>query len=309
MEWSHEFLISFVLAVVPILWGIVKWFWNRFFSKKKRALSLEYVDSKQYFNKKNDKIELRVIYNNSLPCDSLVTLRVAIKNSGKEDISSVALIDPVKISCSDKYEILDVSRVEEYSKIKPSIIFTPSSVSISWALLKHESKFEIDIIAKSTTKNRDLSVNFYNSLYCDINIEGVDDIRYERQFTTEDKELRRFRKKIKLLAVYSIMLMLFAIRTYSFPDYTSYLSLQADSLSMESRVDVYSRNKTIKIHSSDEHLLIQEFNDRYTITGIADKYPNNNNVFYIIYFSGAVICALGTITLSLMYIKRKYDKG
>ena len=108
MNWSFEFWISVVLAVIPILWGIAKWVWERFFAIKNRALAIEYVDSKQYFHKKNEKIELKVIYNSSLTCDSLVTLRVAINNCGKEDISGASLIDPIKISFSDKYEILDV---------------------------------------------------------------------------------------------------------------------------------------------------------------------------------------------------------
>ena len=186
MNLSFEFWISSVLAVIPILLGIGKWIWRKFYAVKNRALSIEYIDGKQYLHKKKEKIELKVIYNSSLTCDSLVTLRVAINNCGKEDISGTSLIDPIKITFSDKYEILDVSRVDEYNKIKPSIIFTPSSISLRWALLKHENKFEIDIIAKSTSDDHDLSVDLYNSLSCDINIDGIDEIQYEKQHTIKD---------------------------------------------------------------------------------------------------------------------------
>ena len=307
MVLSLEFWITSVLAIIPILWGIGKWIWEKFFAIKKRALSIEYIDSKQYFHKKNEKIELKVIYNSSLTCDSLVTLRLAINNCGKEDISGISLVDPVKISFSEKYEILDVSRVEDYNKIKPTIIFTPSSISLTWALLKHESKFEIDIIAKSTNDSHDLSVDFYNSISYDINIEGIDEIQFERQSTTKDTELRRSRKRINWLALYAIMLMVFAVRTYHFPDGSVVLTMQTDNKPIESLVTVYSKDKTVEVESCGEQLSIQEFNDKYTITGISKDSPDVNYVFFIIYLSGACICTAGTIILALRYIRRKYE--
>lgn len=307
MNWSFEFWISVVLAVIPILWGIAKWVWERFFAIKNRALAIEYVDSKHYFHKKNEKIELKVIYNSSLTCDSLVTLRVAINNCGKEDISGASLIDPIKISFSDKYEILDVSRVEDYNKIKPTIIFTPRSISLTWALLKHETKFEIDIIAKSTNDTHDLSVDFYNSLAYDINIEGIDEIQFAKQATTIDKTMQRSRRRINLLALYSIMLMVFAVRTYQFPDGSVVLTMQADDKLIESRVKVYSKDKTVEVELYDEQLPIQEFNDKYVITGISKDYPNVNYIFFIIYLSGAGICIVGTIIMALKHIKKKHE--
>lgn len=307
MNLSFEFWISTVLAVIPILLGIGKWIWRKFYAVKNRALSIEYIDGKQYLHKKKEKIELKVIYNSSLTCDSLVTLRIAINNCGKEDISGTALIDPIKITFSDKYEILDVSRVDEYNKIKPSIIFTPSSISLRWALLKHENKFEIDIIAKSTSDNHDLSVDLYNSLSCDINIDGIDEIQYEKQHTIKDKEQLRSKRKIKSLAIYSFVLMWCAVLTYGSPDSSMFITIRTDDLSTESWVRVYSKDKTVLVEAYDEELSIQEFNDKYTIIGISKDHPDKEYMFYIIYLSSAGIGVLITIIMALMYIKKKHE--
>ena len=61
MERTLEYWLTIGLTVAPMLWGIVRWVWRKFFAIKRRALALEYIDSKQYFRKKNDKVELRVI--------------------------------------------------------------------------------------------------------------------------------------------------------------------------------------------------------------------------------------------------------
>lgn len=305
MGWSQEFCISFILAVIPILWGIGKWVWKHYFAIKRRALSIEYVESKQYIHKRNDKVELKVIYNNSITCDSLVTLRIAINNCGQEDIPESSLIDPITISFSDKYEILEVSRAEDYDKIKPSIIYTRNSIVVSWALLKHQSKFEIDIIAKSNNKHRDLSTDFYNSLSCDINIVGIDDVPYERQSTTKDKALMKSKRKIFLVAIYTFFLLFSAIRTYTFPDYTVALSLQKDSLLHDSKIYVYSRNDIVEVDYFDESLTIHDFNDSYNIIGISGYTPKINSIFSIIYLCGACICVVGIIWLTLIHVRRK----
>lgn len=97
MNWTIETWISIVFGVIPF-GGILTWLWKRYFGQKNRALTIEHIESKQYFHKKSDKIELKVVYSNKITCDALVILRVSIKNTGKEDISHRALIDPIKIN-------------------------------------------------------------------------------------------------------------------------------------------------------------------------------------------------------------------
>lgn len=308
MNWPIEVWISIIIGIVPIVWGIVKWFWERFYGVKKRALAIEYIDSKQYFHKKNDKLELKVIYNNVTTCDAVVTLRIAIKNTGKEDISKNALIDPIKISFSDKYEILEVVRVNEYEKIKPNIVYTNDVIMLSWALLKHQDQFEVDIIAqnKSVEKERELSVDFYNSLSYDLNIEGVDDISCEKKITAKEKIIINSRKQIAFIVIYAAVLTLCAFLTKSRSDFDYRLILQRDSTCVESLVSIFSKENLVEVDAFEEVLPIEEFNKCYVIGGIPTGLPNRNKVSLIIYTSAAICCYIGTILLLAMhYLKKK----
>lgn len=188
MNLSVETWISIIFGIVPF-GGIVTWLLKRFFGQKSRALAIEHVESKQYFHKKSDKIELNVVYNNKVVCDALVILRIAVKNTGKEDISHQTLIDPIKISFGDKYKILEAYTVKEYNKIRPHITYQSNYIEVSWALLKHQDQIEIEIIAQNNSSEnvRELSIDFFNSLSTDINIEGIDDISHGKQETNKDK--------------------------------------------------------------------------------------------------------------------------
>lgn len=308
MNWSIEVWISIILSIVPLVWGIAKWVCVKLWGIKKRALSIEYIDSKQYFHKKNDKIELKVIYNNVTTYDAVVTLRIAIKNTGKEDISKAALIDPLKITFGENYEILEVTRVKEYEKIKPNIVYTANTVLLSWALLKHQDQLEIDIIAqnKSLEKERDLSIDFYNSLLCDINIEGVDEIYCEKKTTAKEKTIKKSRGLIILMAVYAVVLTLLTIKTYNSPDYNYMLRLQKDTLVVESKVQVYAKEKIVDIDYFSETVTIEEFNDNYKISGIPESYQKNNDILFIIYLSATILCFIATVLLLIMHhVKKK----
>ncbi len=308
MKWSIEVWISIILSIVPLVWGIAKWVCVKLWGIKKRALSIEYIDSKQYFHKKNDKIELKVIYNNVTTYDAVVTLRIAIKNTGKEDISKAALIDPLKITFGENYEILEVTRVKEYEKIKPNIVYTANTVLLSWALLKHQDQLEIDIIAqnKSLEKERDLSIDFYNSLLCDINIEGVDEIYCEKKTTTKEKTIKKSRGLIILMAVYAVALTLLTIQTYNSPDYNYMLMLQKDTLVVESKVQVYAKEKIVDIDYFSETVTIEEFNNNYKISGIPESYQKNNDILFIIYLSATILCFIATVLLLIMHqVKKK----
>lgn len=308
MNWSIEVWISIILSIVPLVWGIAKWVCVKLWGIKKRALSIEYIDSKQYFHKKNDKIELKVIYNNVTTYDAVVTLRIAIKNTGKEDISKAALIDPLKITFGENYEILEVTRVKEYEKIKPNIVYTANTVLLSWALLKHQDQLEIDIIAqnKSLEKERDLSIDFYNSLLCDINIEGVDEIYCEKKTTAKEKTIKKSRGLIILMAVYAVVLTLLTIQTYNSPDYNYMLMLQKDTLVVESKVQVYAKEKIVDIDYFSETVTIEEFNNNYKISGIPESYQKNNDILFIIYLSATILCFIATVLLLIMHqVKKK----
>ena len=308
MNWSIEVWISIILSIVPIVWGIAKWVCVKLWGIKKRALSIEYIDSKQYFHKKNDKIELKVIYNDVTTYDAVVTLRIAIKNTGKEDISKAALIDPLKITFGENYEILEVTRVKEYEKIKPNIVYTANTVLLSWALLKHQDQLEIDIIAqnKSLEKERDLSIDFYNSLLCDINIEGVDEIYCEKKTTAKEKTIKKSRGLIILMAVYAVVLTLLTIKTYNSPDYNYMLMLQKDTLVVESKVQVYAKEKIVDIDYFSETVTIEEFNNNYKISGIPESYQKNNDILFIIYLSATILCFIATVLLLIMHqVKKK----
>ena len=50
-------------------------------------MSVEYIDGRSYTYKKNNKVEIKVIYNKRQVCNALVALRLSIRNTGKEDIS------------------------------------------------------------------------------------------------------------------------------------------------------------------------------------------------------------------------------
>ena len=286
MDWTYW--LPIILGIIPLVYGVLKWLYDKYFAIKKRSLSIEYIDSNQYFHKKNDKVELKVIYNNITTCDALVTLRIAIKNKGTEDIPYRYLVDPIKLSFSEKYEILEVSKVSSYDKIKPTIVYTADSISLSWALLKHGDQFEIEIIAQNKLfeKDRDLSVSFYNSMLCDINIDGIDNVLYDKQLTVKDKLNKNINVKIIFFVVYSAVFMFSAITTSYKPDFNFQLVVKRDSISMENLVSIYSEDRIVELDAFDDVLTIDEFNSNYEISGLMTDYPKRNKfsvVFYMIF--------------------------
>ena len=283
------------------------WFWKRYFGQKNRALTIEHIESKQYFHKKNDKIELKVVYNNKITCDALVILRVAIKNTGKEDVSHRALIDPIKITFSEKYKLLEANTVKDYDKIKPKVECESDSIKLSWALLKHQDQFEIEIIAQNSLpeKERELSIDFYNSISCDINIEGVDEISFEKQETTKEKVIKRSRDRVIFIVIYAVLLTLCAILTKYDSDFDYQLILQRDSTSVESLVSIFSKEGLVEVEAFEETLPIQEFNNTYAITAIPADLPNRKHLSLIIYSSAAILCYIGTI---LLLVKHRLKK-
>ena len=306
MNLSVETWISIIVGVIPF-GGIVTWFWKRYFGKKNRALAIEHIESKQYFHKKTDRIELKVVYNNEITCDALVLLRVAIKNTGKEDIANRALIDPIRITFSEKYKILEANTVKVYEKIKPDVKCKSNSIELSWALLKHQDQFEIEIIAQdnSSGKVRELSIDFYNSISCDINIEGVDEIAFDKQETITEKVIKRSRDRVIFIAIYAVLLTMCAILTNYDADFDYQLILQRDSTSVESLVSIFSKEDMVKIEAFEEIIPIQEFNNTYAITAIPTDLPNRQQMSLIIYSSAAILCYLGAVLLLIMHYLNK----
>lgn len=307
MNWSIEVWISIVIGIVPIVWGIGTWLWKRYFGQKNRALAIEHIESKQYFHKKSDKIELRVVYSNKITCDALVILRVAIKNTGKEDISHRALIDPIKINFGEKYKLLEASVVKNYDKIRPLVKCKPTYVELSWSLLKHQDQFEIEIIAQNNSPEnvRELSIDFYNSISCDINIEGVDEIACDKQETAKEKVIKRSRDRIVFIAIYAVLLTLCAVLTNHDADFDYQLILQRDSTNVESIVSIFSKDDLVKVKAFEETLPIQEFNNIYAITALPMDLPNRKQMSLIIYSSTAALCFIGTILLLIMHNRKK----
>ena len=307
MSWSTETWISIIIGIVPILGAIAKCLWKRFFSVKTKALTIEHIESKQYFHKKKDKIELKVIYNNTIACDAIVTLRISIKNTGKEDISHNALIDPIKLTFSDKYEILEVVRVREYEKIKPMIVYTANEIFLSWALLKHQRHFEIDIIAQNNLpeKDREFSVDFYNSMRCDLNIEGIDEILFNKKTTLNDKIIKRSRDTIIIVTIYAICLNLLAVLTKYGSDYDYQLLLQKDSTCISSPVSIYVKNNITEIKAFEEVIALEEFNNKYSIRGIPTDMPNKNQISFVVYLVVSIVCYIGACVLFIKHQRKK----
>lgn len=306
MNWSIETWISIIVGVVPF-GGIVTWLWKRYFGQKNRALTIEHIESKQYSHKKNEKIELKVVYNNKITCDALVILRIAIKNSGKEDISHRALIDPIKITFSEKYKILEANTVKDYDKIKPCVKCKSKIIELSWALLKHQDQFEIEIIAQNNSPEKvsELSIDFYNSISYDINIEGVDEISFDKQETTKEKVIKRSRDRVIFFAIYAVLLTLCAILTNYDSDFDYQLIIQRDSTRVESLVSVFSKEDMVEVEVFEERLPIQEFNNTYAITAIPTDLPNRKQMSLVIYSSAAILCYLGAVLLLIMHYLRK----
>ncbi len=307
MNLSFDNWFDIIILIIPFVGTGIKWIFCRIWGKKNRALSIEYTDGKLYTRKKNDKVELKVIYNKTVACDALVTLRIAIKNTGKEDIAKSSLVDPIKLTFDNKYDILDVSKVQQYDKIKPSIQYTANDVYVSWALLKHSDKFEIDIIAKkkSDIDTKESAIDFYNTMSYDLNIDGIDKLVFEKKITAKERALKKSRNKIWFFGIYAILFASFAFVSKSRPDNDYRLILQNDSTLVESSVLVYSKIDIVEIKEFDKKLSIDEFNTEYQISGLSHEVINTSFILFVIYLAAAICSLLVVSLLLVVYFQQK----
>ncbi len=303
-----ETWLPVLLGIIPFS-AIITWLWQKWFGVKNRALTIEHIESQQYFHKKNENIEIMVIYNNEHTCDALVTLRVAIKNTGKEDISQRLLVDPIKISFDKRYKILGATPVNEYEKIRPTVECVTDGILLSWALLKHQDQFQIDITAQNNSldNGHDLAVDFYNSITYDINIEGIDGISFDKQETRKERNLKKTRFSLYFGIIYTLFLIGAAIYSNFTPDFNYELILQRDSIYRESVVAIFSEENIVKIKEAGETLTFDEFNHLYEISGIPTDLPNRSHVSFCIYLGYALLCLVLVILMVRRYRQRQHQ--
>ena len=240
-------------------------------------------------------------------CNALVALRLSIRNTGKEDISKSSFADPIKFAFDDKYEILDVTKSQQYEKIRPFIQFTSSQIYISWSLLKHSNSFEIDIIAqkKSGVGMIDSAVDFYNGMSYDLNIVGVDELLIEKKITRAERILKKSRAKICFFAIYFVMFAFMAFASKNRPDNEYELILQNDTTLVETAVFVYAEDSVVKIEEFDKKMSIEDFNNEYQIRGVSHKIFDISLIFYVVYIVVAILSFLMVILWVINYIKKR----
>ena len=146
-NFNFEFWIPCIISAIPILCGVVTWGYKKLKKIRKKALLLENFESKQYIHKEHDRVELRVLYDKKIQYNALVISKVKLRNIGKEDIGKTTLVDPLKISCTDDYTIINATIINPSERIRPNIKFTQQSIELSWDLLKHGKEIELEIIA------------------------------------------------------------------------------------------------------------------------------------------------------------------
>ena len=166
MDWEYiVWCVGLVATILTIVTGVH--FLVQLFSKKrKRALLFENVECKLYQAKEHDRVALCVYYDGVKQQSNLVVLKAKLTNTGQEDLSKSVLADPIKLLCGEGYRIINAMVVGEYEKIRPSLMWSPDSVELSWDLLKRKGCFEIEIIATidEGVRGADIAIDFYNML-------------------------------------------------------------------------------------------------------------------------------------------------
>lgn len=317
MNIDYSYWFPILLTLLPILYGVIRVLYIRLRKIRNRALLFENIESKQYVYTKNDQIELRVLYNRKISYDALVILKARIKNIGREDLSSSILIDPINLSCNEKYSIVDARVVNQYEKIKPEISFDENNVKLSWALLKHDCDIEIQIIAqildvKITAKP---AFVFFNELVVDINADGIDNVDKPIELTRSQKKNR---VAILVLIGYLIFSIIGGVANYFVIQRKNYYDLEFNCNVDSSKANIYTiayqpTKDSVVLVVDDNKLFfsIEEFNRCVNINNISSV-ENVKRVFikeqkrtiipYIIIF------VLIIILLLIMILKYKRNK-
>ena len=206
MDWEYiVWCVGLVATILTIVTGVH--FLVQLFSKKrKRALLFENVECKLYQAKEHDRVALCVYYDGVKQQSNLVVLKAKLTNTGQEDLSKSVLADPIKLLCGEGYRIINAMVVGEYEKIRPSLMWSPDSVELSWDLLKRKGCFEIEIIATidEGVRGADIAIDFYNAINIDINADGIDFVDKQVGLSRGDKSIK-FRKRIMLFYLFLLL--------------------------------------------------------------------------------------------------------
>ena len=316
---TFEFWFPCLLSALPILYAIIRWGYKIVKKERKKALIFENIESKQYIHKEHDKVELRVLYNKKINYDAIVILKARIKNIGKEDISKTTLVDPLKISCTDDYTIINATIINPSERIRPNITFSQQSIELSWDLLKHGKEIELEIIAciNNPSEKTELAIDFYNSLLVDVNAEGIDSVDKNIELSRKEQGMQ-IRKKF--LWVYFVMMLILSgylifIQPRNIVQYNVEYLISTDSTQFVSTIGFSSHKEMLCVNDEREqkaYSSIADFNSSNRIIKIesikeaANSAKKNSEVsLWMCVVMTAMILIIGILTYVEGYMLKK----
>lgn len=284
-NFNFEFWIPCIISAIPILCGVVTWGYKKLKKIRKKALLLENFESKQYIHKEHDRVELRVLYEKKIQYNALVISKVKLRNIGKEDIGKTTLVDPLKISCTDDYTIINATIINPSERIRPNIKFTQQSIELSWDLLKHGKEIELEIIAciNNPSEKTELAIDFYNSLLVDVNAEGIDSVDKNIELSRKEQSVQ-FRKRF--IWVYFIIMLICSIylvfiQPRNFIQYNVEYLIGADSTQFVSTLGFSSYREKLCINNEkgqEIYSSVEDFNSSNKIIKIESVKEAANSV-------------------------------
>lgn len=318
-NFNFEFWIPCIISAIPILCGVVTWGYKKLKKIRKKALLLENLESKQYIHKEHDRVELRVLYDKKIQYNALVISKVKLRNIGKEDIGKTTLVDPLKISCTDDYTIINATIINPSERIRPNITFSQQSIELSWDLLKHGKEIELEIIAciNNPSEKTELAIDFYNSLLVDVNAEGIDSVDKNIELSRKEQSVQ-FRKKF--LWVYFVMMLILSgylifIQPRNIVQYNVEYLISTDSTQFVSTIGFSSHKEKLCVNDEREQKVyssIADFNSSNRVIKIesikeaANSAKKNSDVsLWMCVVMTAMILIIGILTYVEGYMLKK----
>lgn len=166
-------IIDYVIAgvigtVIAFLLNIVISFFRN--KRKKYCISKRLVSFSVYQQKDEDRLKIKVFYNDKEVDGPISIIKLCIKNDGLEDIVYSKRIRKLILSFYE-VEVLSISVISEISDVKPVVNpINEGEYEIKWDLLKRDECIIIKVIAKGN--EFDLSKAIF-----EIRADGINEIK------------------------------------------------------------------------------------------------------------------------------------
>lgn len=287
--------------ILTICFGIYSiWVYKK--TKKNIALEFKNIECYTLFEKDVNRLNIKLSYNEQAITNSLLLLKGALINIGKEDIDKNRIFKPIIIKCNENFKWIEIKNTsQDINNLTKIELLSETEILVEWDLLKSGEKIEFESLIELKDKKIDeyIVINeFINNLDFNFRITDLNKINIQKEEDPFHESL--LIKLVKQYIPYVVILSgLSFISSYLFnypldlnifkPKYTINSGKSNDEYEIFAKKDtlVLLNNKSVK-----KEISVNDFNNNLKIVKTTVEMESSNDKI-LIFCTGLFVLIFG----------------